>query len=116
MQELTPASLANMFTELEKATDKLIFVVFKTEASMMDFFNAITDAIHNGELSDVFNERTNNLINMMLLDEFLECRWKKPDYILYERGVGVEAAFIVESHGDDADELDIFLNEFSRRK
>lgn len=51
-----------MFTELEKATDKLIFVVFKTEASMMDFFNAITDAIHNGELSDVFNERTNNLL------------------------------------------------------
>lgn len=116
MQELTPASLANVFTELEKAADKLVFVVFKTEESMVDFFNAITDAIHSGELPDVFNERTNNLINMMLLDGFLDCRWEKPDYILYERGVNVEAAFMVESHGDGANELDIFLNEFNRRK
>lgn len=116
MQELTPVSLANVFAELEKTADKLIFVVFKTEASMMDFFNAITDAINGGKLSNVFNERTNNQINMMLLDEFSECRWKKPDYILYERGIYAEAAFIVESHGDNTDELDIFLNKFSRRK
>lgn len=57
MQELTPTSLENVFAELEKETGKLVLVVFKTETSMVDFFNAIADQIYRGELSNVFGGR-----------------------------------------------------------
>lgn len=127
MQELTPTSLANVFAEIEMAANKLIVVVFENEVSMMDFFNAIADKINDGELSDIFNEETKNVINMMLLDEFLGYRGKPPDYILYEHRVGEEMAWPVgntiasqvwmtESTDNDIDALDAFLNEFNRRK
>lgn len=127
MQELTPTSLANVFAEIEMAANKLIVVVFKNEVSMMDFFNAIADKINDGELSGIFNEKTNNTINLMLLDEFLEYRGQPPDYILYEHRVGEEMSWPVgnttmsqvwmtESTDDDIDALDAFLNEFNRRK
>lgn len=116
MQELTPTSLENVFAELEKETGKLVLVVFKTETSMVDFFNAIADQIYRGELSNVFGGRKNNHIEMALFNTFQEYQWEKPDYILYEHGLDVEIAFEVKSNDSDADELDIFLNEFNRRK
>lgn len=112
MQELTWASLASVFTEIENTTNKLIFVVFKTEKNMIDFFDAITDKINRGELSGVFNRKTSNTISMMLFSEFSEYRGEPPDYILYERGIGLEMAQIVNG----TDELDAFLDEFNRRK
>lgn len=129
MQELTPTSLANVFAEIEMAANKLIVVVFENEASMMDFFNVIADKINDGELSEsfIFNEKTKNIINLMLLNEFLGYRGQPPDYILYEHRVGEEMAWPVgntttnqvwktESTDDDIDALDAFLNEFNRRK
>lgn len=112
MQELTWMSLAGVFTEIEEATNKLVFVVFETEKNMMDFYSAISNKIVNGELSSVFNDRANNIINMMLLSDFSEYRGEPPDYILYEHGIRLEVDQIVNG----TDELDAFLNNFNRRK